>query len=174
MIQIKIFPLNGIEIENIGIIRLGDTRTVIEETLGSPDSSSNATQLYYDDYELRIDLNQNNRIEFIEFTHGPFPEKTKLNLYGIDPFQVGAEQLVAILTEKNQGEIDLSEANYNFSFLNISVGIWRQFTVDDIQQNITEMKDCHEYEKNKNWLLADLDKAKNFWTIGIGEKNYYQ
>ena len=40
-------------------------------------------------------------------------------------------------------------------------------------ENITEMKKNNEYLENQDWLLADLDKAKYFWTIGLGEKNYY-
>ena len=36
------------------------------------------------------------------------------------------------------------------------------------------MKADNEYEENKDWLNEDLNKAKNFWTIGIGVKNYYE
>ena len=39
---------------------------------------------------------------------------------------------------------------------------------------IIEMKENDEYEENKNWILEDLEKSKNFWTIGIGIKNYYK
>ena len=97
-----------------------------------------------------------------------------LSIYNIDPFQIGADKLVEILTEKNNGQIDDSEADYCFGFLNISVGVWRDATTKDIEESIAEMKANNEYEENKDWIDEDLTKAKNFWTIGIGIKNYYQ
>lgn len=173
MIKINMIPLHGIDIENIGPIALGQSQTELIHLLGQPAEHSDAVQLYYDQYDLRIDLNQNKSIEFIEFINRPYPEKTKLSIYGVDPFQIDSNNLIQLLTEKNNGYVDLSEADYCFTFLNISVGIWRQYTEQDVMENITEMKKNNEYLENQDWLLADLDKAKHFWTIGLGEKNYY-
>ena len=104
---------------------------------------------------------------------GPYPERTKLQIYGIDPFEIGGDQLIELLTQKNNGDIDLSEADFSFGFLNISVGKWRQFTEKDVLEEIEEMKKQGEYEDNKIELEEDLAKSRNFWTIGIGIKNYY-
>ena len=173
MIRIEILPLNGIAIENVGKISLGQSRSDIEKLLGEPSGNSNGKKLFYEEYEFRIDLDKNGNAEFIEFIYGPFPQKTRISIYGIDPFQIGAAKLVAILTEKNNGKIDDTEADYCFTFLNISVGVWRQITEQNVEESIAEMKADNEYEQNKDWLEEDLEKAKNFWTIGIGVKNYY-
>ena len=100
MIKINMIPLHGIDIENIGPIALGQSQTELIHLLGQPAEHSDAVQLYYDQYELRIDLNQNKSIEFIEFINGPYPEKTKLSIYGVDPFQIDANNLIQLFTEK--------------------------------------------------------------------------
>ena len=174
MTKIEILPLDGIEIENIGKLSLGQSKTDIERLLGKPSDSSNLKQLFFDEYEVRIDLDKKGNAEFIEFISGPFPEKTELSIYGVNPFQIGATKLVEVLTEKNNGKIDDSEAEYCYTFQNISVGVWRQLTEQNVEESIAEMKADNEYEENKDWLNEDLNKAKNFWTIGIGVKNYYE
>lgn len=174
MKKIKILPLDGIEIENIGKISLGQSQSEIESLLGKPSDSSNENQLYFNDYEVRIDLDKMKNAEFIEFIYGPFPEKTELSIYDVNPFQIGADQLVEILTEKNNGKVDDKEADYAFAFLNTSVGVWRQITEKNVQDDIDEMKSNNEYDENKEWLEEDMNKAKNFWTIGIGIENYYK
>jgi len=174
MTKIEILPLDGIEIENVGKLSFGQSKSDIEKLFGQPSGSSNLNQLFYDNYEFRIDLDKNGNAEFIEFIYGPFPEKSQLSIYGVDPFQIGANKLVEILTEKNNGQIDNSEADFSYGFLNISVGVWREITTKDVEESIAEMKAKNEYEENKDWLEEDMTKAKNFWTIGIGIKNYYE
>jgi len=174
MTKIEILPLDGIEIENIGKLSLGQSKSDIEKLLGKPSDSSNLKQLFFDQYEVRIDLDKNGNAEFIEFIYGPFPEKAELSIYGVNPFQIGADNLLEILTEKNNGKIDDSEAEYCYAFQNISLGVWRQITEKSVEDEIAEMKANNEYEENKDWINEDLNKAKNFWTIGIGVKNYYE
>ncbi len=174
MTKIEILPLDGIVIENIGKLSLGQSKSDIEKLFGKPSESSNLKQLFFDEYEVRIDLDKKGNAEFIEFIYGPFPEKTELSIYGVNPFQIGATKLVEILAEKNNGKIDDSEAEYCYTFQNISVGVWRQLTEQNVEESIAEMKADNEYEENKDWLNEDLNKAKNFWTIGIGVKNYYE
>ena len=174
MTKIEILPLDGIVIENIGKLSLGQSKSDIEKLFGKPSESSNLKQLFFDEFEVRIDLDKKGNAEFIEFIYGPFPEKTELSIYGVNPFQIGATKLVEILAEKNNGKIDDSEAEYCYTFQNISVGVWRQLTEQNVEESIAEMKADNEYEENKDWLNEDLNKAKNFWTIGIGLENYYE
>lgn len=174
MTKIEILPLEGIEIEHIGKLALGQSKSDIEKLLGQPSENANLKQLFYDNYEFRVDLDKNGNAEFIEFIYGPFPEKSQLSIYGVDPFLIGADKLIQILTKKNNGQVDDSEADFSFSFLNISVGVWRAMTTKDVEESIAEMKENGEYEENKDWIEEDLAKAKNFWTIGIGTKNYYE
>ncbi|WP_291151305.1 hypothetical protein [Flavobacterium sp. UBA7680] len=173
MVEIKIFPLIGIEIEGIGIINLGEEKAAVEKILGLPTSVYD-NRSFYDDYEFRIDYDKSNKIEFIEFTYGPFPEKSKVSIYNIDPFTIGAENLMNLLTDENKGEIDDSEAEFCYAFKETSIGIYRETTQNDVEKMIIEMKENNDYEENKDWVQDDLEKAKNFWTIGIGIKGYYK
>ena len=130
--------------------------------------------MFYDDLELRIDLDNSDKIEFIEFIYGPFPKKIEIEIYGINPFKTKSTDLIEILTEKNNGEIDLSEEPYCFAFLESSIGIFRDSCESDIDEMITELKENREYFENEKWVLEDKEKAKYFWTVGLGKKDYYK
>jgi len=107
MITITIYPLHGIDIDGVGTIRLGQSRSEVEATLGEPNSDfSDEKRSAYLNYESKIDYDDADAVTFIEFFTRPFPERIKLQLYGIDPFQIGADKLVALLKEKNDGLID--------------------------------------------------------------------
>jgi hypothetical protein len=173
MIKIEVYPLKGIKIENVGEINLGQTKSEVERLLGKSFKTFDDKRLYYHNYEFRIDIDEFLNVEFIEFLSGPFPEKIKLSLYNIDPFQIGADNLFALLAEKNNGEIDKTEADYCYCFINISVGIWRQITQKSVEESIAEMILSGEYQENKDSLAEELEKSKNYWTVGIGVPNYY-
>ncbi len=98
----------------------------MEAKLGEPNSDfSDEKRSAYLIYECKIDYDDADAVTFIEFFTGPFPERIKLQLYGIDPFQIGADKLVALLKEKNDGLVDGGDGGFSYSFLNSSVGIWR-------------------------------------------------
>ena len=42
-----------------------------------------------------------------------------------------------------------------------------------MEESIAEMKERGEYEDNRVWLDEDLEKSRNFWTVGIGKAGYY-
>ena len=173
MKKIILHPLKGIEFENKATLEFGTSKIEIIKSLGKP-SSGNDKQMFYDELELRIDLDNSENIEFIEFIYGPFPEKTEIELYGIDPFKTNSSDLIELLTENNNGEIDLSEEPYCFAFLESSIGIYRDSCESDIDEMITELKENGEYSENEEWVLADKEKAKYFWTVGLGKKDYYK
>lgn len=170
MKKIKLLPLIGVNIENIGIIQFGLDIHNIKLKLGEP-NLQNDTELYYD--EFRIDLNENKEMEFIEF-QGPTPKDIDISIYDVNPFTVCANKLLEILAIRNKGTIDDSEAPYCYCFMNISVGLWREFVEKDILDTIENMKNVGDYEKSKEWINLDLEKSKFFWSIGIGRKDYYK
>ncbi|MBS1520493.1 MAG: hypothetical protein JST50_05825 [Bacteroidetes bacterium] len=174
MIKIELKPLEGIVIENLGGVSLGQSRQNVERLLGPPSESYSAGSAFYKQYELRIDFDNFGKAEFIEFIYGPFPERTVLSIYGINPFTIGAEKLVEVLTEHNDGEVDLTEAELAYVFLEISVGIWRQFTQQDVEEGIAQRKLNGTYEFNKSSIEDDLEISKNFGTIGLGVVDYYR
>ena len=147
-------------------------KTELLKKIGRP-SSENGNQLFYDDYELRIDIDQYDHVEFIECIYGPFLEKTEIEINNINPFKTKSSDLIQILSEKNNGKIDQSEEPYCYAFLNSSVGIYRDSCEVDIDEMITEMKNTGEYESNKDWVLNDKEKAQFFWTVGIGKAKYF-
>ncbi|HEX9061464.1 MAG TPA: hypothetical protein VF941_14885, partial [Clostridia bacterium] len=67
---------------------------------------------------------------------GPF-------IFGVNPFELIGTKLVELLTKVNNGKIDDHEAEYGYSFLEISVGIYRNTTSRNVEEMISEAK--------KNW-----------------------
>lgn len=174
MIKINLLPLNGIEIEGVGLIKLNTTKTEIVAGLGNPSHQYNKHQLYYDNYELRIDFDDNDQVEFIEFIYGPYPEKTQLSLYEINPFELKAPALLELLSLHNNGAMDDTEAECCYTFKNIAVGVWREFTSQAVETHIQEAKMNGEYDPNDQAIYdEDIEKASYFWTIGLGRAHYY-
>ena len=87
-------------------------------------------------------------------------------------FQTEADNLYNILSEKNHGGIDDSENGYSYSFLNISVGVFRSSIPDAVQEMI-EDADEEGDPMEADEIEYEMRKA-NYWsTIGIGIENYY-
>ena len=83
--------------------------------------------------------------------------------------ELEAAELVTLLKEKNGSNIDDAEAPYCYCFRNISIGVWRQNIPEDISQS--EIRDATD-EERKIWIM-EQNKAKHFWTIGVGNIGYY-
>jgi len=174
MTTITIKPLQGIEIANVGSIGFGQPKSLVEKIMGKPNSHSDNKRRFYDAYECRIDFDDSDLVEFIEFIYGPFPERIKLDLYGVDPFRINSSELLELLSNKNAGEIDDSEAEHCYGFINISVGIWRDMTEKEAEELIAEKRAGGDFEYDRSWLEEELEKSKHFWTIGIGKVGYYK
>lgn len=172
MKKIELLPLKGIRINGTDEINLGSKITEVERILGKP-SSTDRNNYYYDDIEVRMDFDRKNKLEFIEFIEGPFSDKIELSIYGVNPFSTPAKELIEILLKNGNNNIDDSEAEYAYTFPNISVGVWRDLTEEVVNNTIKELKENGEYEKSREWIENDLLKSKYFWTIGIGIKDYY-
>ncbi len=171
MIQVKIHPLKGIEISSVGNINLGQTKAEVEATLNLPKPIGNNRSVYCDEYELRVDFNSRELVSFIEFIYGPFPEKTELNLFGIDPFKLEANRLVNFLKEKNNDEVESKNGEYHYFFKNIGISVWRDATEQEVLKMIEKAKS--EGKEYKEWMKEDLEKSKYFWTIAACLPDYY-
>lgn len=201
MVEIVFIPLDGILIQNIGKICLGQTEKDVEKILGAPPTRylsyyhqgllsfynpnfiqyvpigvtfTNNMQYFYEDLELRIDFDDEHKVEFIEYIGGPFPDKIKPIIYGKEALALPADELIGLLTEKNNGEINDHNGKYIYSFLEIDVGIFREITEAGAKENIEEGKRDGTYYKNKDSFEQDLLKSRHFWTVGIGNKGYYR
>lgn len=115
---IEIIPLKGIKMDSIDVI-LGDDLESITNIIGKPDYQEES-QLYYDRYEFRLDFDLNKKLEFIEL-QGPYTNRVIPLIYGVNPFELEAAELVTLLKEKDGSNIDDAEAPYCYCFRNISI-----------------------------------------------------
>lgn len=168
MREIILNPLKGISIKNVGEICFGLSKDSVKSILGRTEEINN--QLYYYNVELRIDFNEDDKVEFIECLSN---DKIKPIIYEKEALSLEADELVSLLKSKNKDEIYDSESGYSYSFFHLSVGIYRDFTPNAVEEMILEMKQDNTYEDNKEWLEEEYEKSKFFNTIGIGVKGYY-
>ena len=171
--KIILNPLKGIELENGKVVEFGESKVELFNIIGWP-SSIDDYRLFYDELELRVDLDDAENIEFIEFTYGPYPEKIEIELYVINPFKEESLNLIELLDSNNNGEIDITEEPYCYLFKESSIGVFRDACEEDVDEMITEMKEMGAYLEHEDWILQDKEKAKYFWMIGLGKKNYYK
>lgn len=171
MNKITLRPLEGITAGDKEI-DFGQTKNDIIDLLGNPDHVEE-NRLFYDKLDVRFDLDENGLLEFIE-CQGPYPENSEFNIYGIDPFKLQDNELLDLLTNRNNGETDDFEAPHCYSFLEISVGVWRASVPADIESTIAELKEEGTYEEAKEMMDLDLEKSKYFWTVAVGKTDYYK
>lgn len=163
-------PLEGLEWDG-NLIPLGCTKKDIKSIFGDPEVSQGS--FYYFDNELRFDFNKKGKLEFIEFLGG-IDGRLKPMIYDIPAFESDASEVEELLRVKNAGDVDDAEGEYSSSFLNISVGVYRDITPSDVQEMIEEMKaDKIPTEGNED-LENDKRRANHWATIGIGVEGYYR
>lgn len=128
-------------------ICLGITSDQLIEILGKPECiyenyGGKSWRHYYFDSELAFDYNLEGKLEFIELLCGHYG-KLKPFIYGVSTFDVALAELVALLTDKNNGIVDDNEYD-SYGFLNISVGIWKDAADDEYWTTIgIEIKDYY-------------------------------
>lgn len=175
--KIEIYPLIGIKVNKINL-ELGMSRNELVSALGYPETifenmefAPDITQLYYYESELRFDFNKENKLAFIEFLGG-IDGKLRPEIYGVDAFFIHADELTAILTQKN-GEAPIDHENgYSYAFPNIGIGIYRESIPDDVEEM------AREAAKEGNPLSEEdyqheLSRAIHWATIGLGDRYYY-
>ena len=168
--KIEIYPLEKIVIDGVSV-SLGMEQSAVEAAIGK--GSLTGERSYYYDNELAIDYDDDNRIEFIEFLGGA-DGSLRPTIYGVSVYDTPADELTALLRQKNDGEVDDSEEGYSYAFLNISVGVYREIRPEDVAEMIKEMKaDGIPTDGNED-LAADIKRANHWTTIGIGVAGYYE
>ncbi len=145
--KVEVFPLEKITIDNKEIM-LGMNIDEVQKLIGIPDRvfsncDGESGRHYYFDSELVLDFDESGLLEFIEFLGG-IDGNLRPYLYGVSAFETSADELLKMIMEQDD-EVDDSEADYCYCFLNVSIGLWRQDN------------------QNKHWD-----------TIGIGVDKYYR
>ncbi len=154
----------------IGVIQLLDSKAVVHEKLGKTEAMGTETDYYFDN-ALQISYNKEAKVEFIEFCAS---NTLSVEIFGINPFKLLANDLVHLLKEKNGPVFNKRDAPFTYNFKSISIGIFRESSEDEILESIEASKADGTYEADKVWLHEDLEKFKYFQTIGIGVKGYYR
>lgn len=163
--EIELLPLEKIIIDGKEICLNADKMTV-EALIGAGENMGN--RHYYYDSEMAIDYNDDGMVEFIEFLGGS-DGLLKPLIYGVSAFDIQADELITLLTEKNHGRIDDTEDGYSYGFLELSVGIYRELRPCDIE----EMKADGVPVDDNEGLEQDKTRANHWQTIGIGVAGYY-
>ena len=110
MRKITLTPHTGASIHGYGNIYFGQSKEGVIAILGEPTrkhigrNTPDTERFMYNDIELSIYFTDG-KVDFIEYVGGPFCEKTKPVIYEKKALSLLAEDLIAILSEKNNGEI---------------------------------------------------------------------
>lgn len=204
--EINFIPHEGVIFQNIGKVCFGQTADEVERILEMPttrhlsyyDNRFNLLCFYnpeyannipsdallagnmyyfYADYEIKIYFDTNHNIEYFECSSGHFSDKTRPFIYDKEVFKLLADELIELLTNKNNGDIHIDspiEMKKSYLFLEIDVSIWRDMNETDARLCIEENKAAGTYEINKEEYEHDLIKSRYFWAIGIGHKGYWK
>ena len=169
MTDIVITPLKSVRIGG-SEIRLGYTLNEIKSEIGEPESL-HKNSIYYFGNELRVDFGTDGKAEFIEFLGGTDGALQPI-IYGVPAFKTSADELYKLLAEKNGGAIDDSENGYSYAFLNISVGVYRESILENVEEMISEAE-RGGFPMSAEDIAAERKKAEFWATIGIGRTGYY-
>jgi len=166
--NIEIYPLDKVVI-NGSVICIGMEQSDVEAAIGK--GQFTGKRCYYFNSEMAIDYSDN-KVEFIEFLGG-IDGMLKPTIYGISAFDTQANTLFEILKEQNNGDIGDNENGYSYQFQNISVGVYREATPEEIKEMIEESSSCGE-PMSDNEIEHEMKRANHWATIGVGVVGYYQ
>jgi len=154
-------PLKGLE-WNGRLLPFGAARKDVEVFFGPAEAVRGS--YYYFNSELRIDFDADGKAEFMEFLGGPAGALRPF-VYDADVFESDAEELCALLREKNAGAAVREENGYSYAFCGVSVGVYRESTPADI----AEMEGLVSPEE----LAFEKQRAFRWATLGFGKAGYY-
>lgn len=166
----KLIPLTGMEWKG-QMIRFGQSREQVNQILGAPDSIWDNLG-YYCGTELRVEFDANDRVKFIECLAG-IDGGIQPEIYGVSAFETDAEELLEVLKRENNGPVDDSENGYSYTFLNTSVGVYREVTPEAVEEMVRELMNVELTALGHIDLESENRRAHHWETIGIGEKDYY-
>ena len=146
---------------------MGEPETVYEHMPFAP----NITQLYYFGSELRLDLSMEDKLEFIEILGGPDGE-LKPEICGFPVFSSAADDVLRALSETETAGIIDNENGYGYSFIGLSVGLYRPALPEDIEAMISDAEETGEPLSDEE-IDYEMKRANHWATVGIGGEGYY-
>ncbi len=174
--KIDIIPLKGVAL-GYNIIELGANKNDVEWLIGKGEAVGDGFRYY--DGELGIYYDSEENVEFIEFYSG-IDGKLQPMIYGVPVFQTKARELVEIIEKHNSGnnyfdaDIETFDSDHEIEFYNVSVGIYRDITPDNVDSMKAEMISEGVFDENDEDYLYDVERSQYWATIGIGVEEYYK
>ena len=168
--SVEIIPLEKITINDIDIL-LGMDKVGVTALLGIGEVVGEGIR--YFDGELGVYYDVNGKVEFIEFYSG-IDGKLKPTIYGVPVFQTKASELTAIIAEHDESGITYADNASEIAFENISVGVYRDITPDNVASMKAEMIAEGVLDENDEDYLYDVERSQYWSTIGIGVEGYYK
>lgn len=168
--KITLVPNEGMTFDGQPI-SFGMARAQAEAILG-PAEAVRSRRCYYLDSELALDFDADGGLNFIECLGGVDGE-LRPEIFGLPAFETDADELFALLSERNGPDIDDSEAEYGYALRKLSVGLYREITPADVDAMLREMGDMKLESLGGVDVDEEMKKAHHWATIGIGRENYY-
>lgn len=162
---VTVIPLTGIQFGE-SLLEFNMTGSEVKEILGEP-QYVRERQWYYFHSELRIDFDEDNIVEFIEFLGGREGCIQPL-IYGLSAFECDELELYCELERHTEGEIaDEDGAGHCCIFFDINAGVYREVSPGDVFEMEKEGLFGEELE-------AERQRAQHWETLGIGRIGYYK
>ncbi len=168
MNKITLIPQVGVNIEGVGQVTFGDSREHLIKTWGQNDDQAIDKRIRFLRYGFFADFKKSDdTFESIEFWNDYKENVSEVYIYDTEILQGDAENIKAMLYEKNN-----KEAPNDGWFVNIDV-IYSGGSQKQVQAIIDQTKMESAFEGNyKDSLLQDLENAKHFSSFGIGYEGY--
>ena len=166
--KFEIFPLEKLSMDGSSLF-LGMTQAETEKIIGTGKFIGGRS--YYFDSELAVSYDSAGKVDFIEFLGG-IDGRLKPIIYGVSAFDTDADKLYELLRQHNGDDID-TERGYSYSFLKLSVGIYRESLPEDVAEMIEEAASLGT-PMSDGEIEYETKKAHHWATIGFGVRDYYR
>ncbi len=166
--NIEIFPLEKMVMDGSSLF-LGMTQSEAEKIIGKGEFFG--YRYYYFNSELAVSYDSAGKINFIEFLGG-IDGRLKPVIYCVSAFDTDADELYELLKQYNGDSID-TERGYSYSFINLSVGVYREAVPEEVTEMIGEAASLGVPMSNHE-IEYETRKAHHWATIGFGVKDYYR
>ena len=167
--KIELYPLEKAVIDDKSIF-LDMNQSDVEQMIGKGQFVRD--RYYYYNSELAISYDSNGRVNFVEFLDG-VDGKLKPIIYGFSAFDTDAAKIYELLKQHNGNDIVDAERGYCYSFLNISVGVYRESIPESVAEMIEEANG-YGNPMSEEEIEYESKKANHWATIGIGVKGFYR
>ena len=168
--KIVMVPLEKVTLDGKDIA-LGMERAQVEVLLGA--GTVSGSRSFYFDSELRIDYDENGRVEFVEFLGGACG-KLKPEIFGVSAFDAEVNQLYKLLAGENGGDIEDEENGYSYAFRRLGVGVYREMKPEDVSDCVRAMLSQSLSAEGDPEIARMQEEASHWCTIGMGGAEYYR